>query len=169
METSKRDGVERAREPLKEVADQTGALAVVVRRRRFDGVVIGAVSACALILVAAAVSRVSHASSRAQGAQARSDAPPAPIAGETSPAASSADPGAAPLAVGPTDPPPELPTRGTLRLERPAVAGRVWVDGKRLTSSTAVVACGTHQIKVGASGRAHSLDVPCGGELVLTR
>jgi hypothetical protein len=57
---------------------------------------------------------------------------------------------------------------GTVRLDRPATAGRAWLDGKKLSSSSALVTCGTHQIKVGR-GRTHSIDVPCGGEIGVSR
>jgi hypothetical protein len=57
---------------------------------------------------------------------------------------------------------------GTVKLVRPAVAGRVWLDGKKLTSPTALVSCGTHQIKVGFKAR-HSIDVPCGGEIAVSK
>jgi hypothetical protein len=44
----------------------------------------------------------------------------------------------------------------------------VRLDGNKLTTPTAVVTCGQHQVKVGARGKAHAIDVPCGGELHLT-
>jgi hypothetical protein len=44
----------------------------------------------------------------------------------------------------------------------------VWLDGKKLSSGSSLVSCGTHQIKVGLR-RAHSIDVPCGGEIGVTK
>jgi hypothetical protein len=55
-----------------------------------------------------------------------------------------------------------------VRIVRPAAPGRVWLDGKKLTSSSAVVSCGTHQIKVGAR-KGHSVDVPCNGEVAVSK
>jgi len=168
METSNRDGVDRGREaarPAHEVADQTGALPLIVRRRRFDGVVIATVAGCALILVAAAISRVSHASS-AEQSPAR--APSSAAADEPSAASQPAPPSHEPQATAAPEP-AEQPTKGTVRLDRPSLAGRVWIDGKKVTSTTAAVTCGAHQVKVGASARARSLQVPCGGELVISR
>jgi hypothetical protein len=57
---------------------------------------------------------------------------------------------------------------GTLHLERSVTPRFVLLDGKKLSSRTEVVACGTHQIKVGHS-KAHPIDVPCGGELTVAR
>jgi hypothetical protein len=168
MQASNRDGVDPGREPARpaqEIADQTGALPPIVRRRRFDGVVIATVAGCALILVAAAISRVSHASSAGEG-PAPVRAPAAPV---TTDEPNASAPGAALPAVAAAPEPVERPTKGTVRLDRASLAGRVWIDGKRLTATTVAVTCGPHQIKVGASARARSLDVPCGGELVVAR
>jgi len=57
---------------------------------------------------------------------------------------------------------------GTLHLERGVTPRFVLLDGKKLSSRTEVVACGTHQIKVGHS-KAHPIDIPCGGELTVGR
>lgn len=43
----------------------------------------------------------------------------------------------------------------------------LFVDGKRLQSSTAIVACGKHTVKSGAFRAAHVIDVPCGGSIAL--
>jgi hypothetical protein len=172
MLASNPDRVDPRREtprPAQEIADQTGGRPRIVRRRRFDGLVIATVAGCALILVAAAISRVSHASSGAQ-AQPPMHSPAASIAAEPVAAATMSPPGAGAPVAAVTEPAPiEQPTKGTVRLDRASLAGRVWVDGKRLTSTAAVVTCGPHQIKVGAGTRARSLDVPCGGELVVAR
>jgi hypothetical protein len=44
----------------------------------------------------------------------------------------------------------------------------VWLDGKKLSSSSALVSCGTHQVKVGRH-KTHSIDVPCGGEIAVAK
>jgi hypothetical protein len=54
-----------------------------------------------------------------------------------------------------------------LRVERPAVPSHVWLDGKKLVTPSALVSCGAHQIKVG-HGHARSIQIPCGGELVIS-
>ena len=54
---------------------------------------------------------------------------------------------------------------GTVRIEPPAVVGRVWIDSKRLTSTSTLLSCGKHQLRVGARDRGRSVDVPCGGEV----
>ncbi len=161
-----------------------------IQARRLRGIVIGAVAGCALILVAAVVARVSRASDPAHttaiasapatGAAAASRAPTpgagAPAAGAPSPASAAAPSGAAspgardeahPLAAIPP-PPTDGPVTGTLRVQRPATPGRVWLDGRKLTSGSALVSCGAHQLRVGR-GRARSVQVPCGGELVVSR
>jgi hypothetical protein len=56
-----------------------------------------------------------------------------------------------------------------LRLQRPAIPGKVWLDGEKVSTPTASVACGKHQLKVGAHGKARGVDVPCGGELKISR
>jgi hypothetical protein len=61
------------------------------------------------------------------------------------------------------------PTMGTLILERPASPGHVWIDGERLAGESTTVACGRHEIRVGVHGRAHAIDVPCGGDVRVAR
>ncbi len=164
MMASKRDGVDLGRDPQKDVVEQTGALppVPVFWRRRLRGIVVATVSCCALILVAAAISRVSHASNASRGAI-------APAAAMVNDPTSAANASVGPAKTAVAAPVEAAPTRGIVRVERPAVAGRVWLDGKRLTTSTTTIACGAHQVKIGPSGRMRSLDVPCGGELVVSR
>jgi hypothetical protein len=139
------------------------------RKQRFKGLVIGVVSGCALILVAAGVARVVHASDE-----------PASAAHASSPSAVTPAQPAAPAATSPTSSPVQATaaaspatatdgtSTGTVRLDHPAKAGHVWLDGKKLTSPSALVSCGTHRIKIG-HGRTHSIDVPCGGEIGVSR
>lgn len=145
-------------------------------RRRFKGLVIGVVSGCALILVAAGVARVVHASdepsSTAHASAPSTLAPAQPAAAPaTPPAATGATPPAAPshapagIAAASTS---DGTSTGTVRIDRPAKPGHVWLDGKKLTSPSALVSCGTHRIKIGHS-RTHSIDVPCGGEIGVSR
>ena len=154
--------------PQRAVADEevnpTMEIRLPVRRRRLGGVVIGAIAGCALILVAAGIARVGHASS--------SPATSSPLAMPTTTAAATAT--SAPtttttaLTGGPAPAPLDVSSTGTVRLDRPATAGHVWLDGKKLSSKSALVSCGTHQIKVGR-GRTHSVDVPCGSEIGVSK
>ncbi|MDP9001515.1 MAG: hypothetical protein M3O46_15545 [Myxococcota bacterium] len=148
---------------------QTASVRIALKRRQLRGIVVGTVAGCGLILIAAVIARVSHASNE----------PPVkiPVALAVVDTTTAADPVKPPTqpanvpipvqAVTPT--PTDVPTTGTVRLERPATAGRVWIDGKKLTSPSALVECGTHQVKLGARGRARSVQIPCGGEIVLSR
>jgi hypothetical protein len=165
-------------------------LRLPLRRRLLRRVVIAALSACALILVAAGITRVVHASSepdhvarasassgnRATPAIAPSTAGAASASGATAAqgtsaaganeAASAVGTSAAPS--GGTGTPQSAPMTGSLHLERNLTPRWVLLDGKKLTSRTEVVACGPHQIKVGPN-RAHPIDIPCGGELSVAR
>ncbi|HEY8038197.1 MAG TPA: hypothetical protein VIF15_00315 [Polyangiaceae bacterium] len=148
-----------------EEVNATMQIRIPGKRRSLRGVVIGALAGCALILVAAAIARVGHASSEEPLApkQASTTAPTS----TSTPAKAAATP-PVPNAFAPSAPGSTDPSTGTLRLDKPAVAGRVWLDGKKLSSPSALVTCGTHKIKVGR-GRTHSVDVPCGGEIGVSR
>jgi hypothetical protein len=160
-----------------EEVNPTMEIHLPVRRRRLGVVVGAALSACALILVAAGVARVVHASSGPEGAAgdlrtnaavtaatAPASLAPASTATSQATAASASVPAATTSTVASSS----GVSTGTVRLDRPAYPGHVWLDGKKLASSSAMVSCGTHQIKVGFR-RAHSIDVPCGGELGVSR
>jgi hypothetical protein len=138
--------------------EQTGSIPIRIERRRLGGIVIAALAGCALILVAAVIARVGHASSEPQIAS-----PPKDVAKEAPTPAPAVPITPTAAAV------PEIPPTGTLRLERPALPGRVWLDGKKLTSPSVLIRCGTHQIKVGTRGRTRSVQVPCDGELVIDK
>ena len=52
-----------------------------------------------------------------------------------------------------------------------AVSGRrIFVDGRTVgqTPESVVVKCGVQRIKLGSSGFARSVDVPCGGEITVS-
>jgi hypothetical protein len=161
-------------EPPKEKVQQTGSVRIPVQRRRLGGIVVAAVATCALILVAAIIARVSHASNEPPPTAALPLSAAAPMgnlpstpADRTAPSQLPGANRAAPAAM--AQPTPDPPTTGTVRLERPAVSGRVWLDGKKLTSGSTLVSCGTHQIKMSARGRVRSIQVPCGGEIVISK
>jgi hypothetical protein len=61
------------------------------------------------------------------------------------------------------------PTTGALTLDKPAAPGKVWLDGKKVTVKSGDVACGKHQLKVGAWGKPKSISIPCGGELHVSK
>jgi hypothetical protein len=150
------------------LADATGSASlrivlVPARRQKLTRVVFAALGACGLILVAALVAHLARGTSETTALASTGTDP----AATTAPAAV-APPAAATPPVG-AAPPVDAPQTGTLRLQRPATAGKVWLDGQKIAAASATVACGTHQIKVGAHGKAHAIDIPCGGELKLTR
>jgi hypothetical protein len=72
---------------------------------------------------------------------------------------------AAPPAAPPATP---APTTGTVVFDRPATPGKVWIDGKKITSRSVDIPCGTHKIKIGW-GKTKSVTLTCGAELHLTR
>jgi hypothetical protein len=150
--------------PQRAVADEeanpTMEIRVPMARRHLGGVVIAAVAGCTVILLAAGMARMHPTRSAA----AATGEPQATTAVATAPMTTPvAPPTLTPAAVAiPT--PSDISSAGTVRLDYPASSGRVWLDGKKLSSSSALVSCGTHQIKVGR-GRTHSIDVPCGGEI----
>jgi hypothetical protein len=154
-------------------ANTTAHIRLPSRRKRLGGIVIGAVAGCVLILLGAGIARIGHASGESQ-AEAHTAVP----ATATAPGVTTAQaPASPPVTTSASTAPPTTATggssgstesTGTVRINRPAVPGHVWLDGKKLTSSSALVSCGTHQIKV-ASKRAHSIDVPCGGEIGVSK
>jgi hypothetical protein len=128
------------------------------RRKKLTRIVLGTLAACALILVAAGIVHLARPSNdaAAEATTATAVVPvPVPAAAPAAPAVAAAT--------------PDAPQTGTLRLQKPLVAGKVWLDGQKMTVASATIACGTHQLKVGAHGRPRSIDVPCGGELKLSR
>ncbi len=163
-----------------EEVNPTMEIRLPVPRRRLGAVVVGALSLCALILVAAGVARVVHASSGPEAAAGdlRTNAAVAAATAPASLSSATASQAQATVAAVPSKPAPTSTpastssnsgsSTGTVRLDRPAYPGHVWLDGRKLSSSSAMVSCGTHQIKVGFR-RAHSIDVPCGGEVGVSK
>jgi hypothetical protein len=130
------------------------------RRQALTRIVFAALGACGLILVAAGISHVLRPSNDTAALAATATAavaPPPAAAPVTPPAATAAAPAV-----------PDAPQTGTLHLQRPAAPGKVWLDGQKITAATATVACGDHQLKVGR-GKAHSINIPCGGDLKVSR
>jgi hypothetical protein len=151
------DSADDAREPARPIA----------RKKLGKTIVMGTIGACALILIAAGIARVSHASSEpstateSDPAQNGAAAAPPTTAAAPAPAQAQSD-------LSRAAPPLDPSSSGTVKLGHPASPGHVWLDGKKVSATSVLVSCGTHQIKVGRS-RKHSVDVPCGGEVVVTR
>lgn len=167
-----------SRAPEKDEPNATMQVRLPMRQKRLKGIVIGAVAGCLVILLAAGIARIGHAV-----AEPSAEAHPA-VPATTTAAAASPVPASAPAtttASTPSTPPPataaattasggsgDVPSTGTVRLAHASLKGHVWLDGKKLTSASALVSCGTHQVKVGFK-RAHSIDVPCGGEIAVSK
>ncbi|MGH7434120.1 MAG: hypothetical protein ACRENE_00430 [Polyangiaceae bacterium] len=126
-----------------------------------------ALGGCGFILVAAVVARAMHPrdASPAPSASTSADlptsgAPSASAAPSAAPAASAMQ-SAAPA-------PPPAPTTGTVVFDRPATPGKVWIDGKKISSRSVDIPCGTHKIKIGY-GKTKPVTLTCGAELHLSR
>lgn len=131
------------------------------RRRRLLRIVIAVVAACGVILLAALIARIVRGSGNA--GTAATAAKPTYLASPATPA--SAPP---PHAPGDMETPAGVAS-GTLRIDRPALMGRVWLDGNKLSAASSPVSCGQHTLKVGTRGYTHTVEVPCGGELHVAR
>ncbi len=63
-----------------------------------------------------------------------------------------------------------LSTLGTIVAPVAARHHRIWVDGEVVvwsTGPTLSVPCGTHVVRIGSSGASQSIEVPCGGRVML--
>ena len=149
------------------IGSATGSIRLVFspeRRRKLSRIVFATLAGCGVILLAAAVVHVVRPSNDASAYAAT--ATPATSAAAVAPVL--APQAAAPPAATAT-PAADVPQTGTVRLLKPAAPGKVWLDGQKLSAATAAVACGSHQLKIGAHGKARAVDVPCGGELKVSR
>jgi len=115
-------------------------------RRRLGGIVTGAMAVAVCILVAA-------------GVRARMVEPPADQVSVAVPAKAVAAAAAQPWRAAEA-----APTSGTITSR----GGALFVDGARISAKSAVVSCGHHQLRAGR-GKAHDVDVPCGGTLLVDR
>jgi len=155
--------------------DETCQIRLAQRRKALSRYVIGVVGVSCLILIASLVKR----GASSEGPSATS---PPPVAAQPAPTTPAIPPPPSPPApVSIPAPPAVAPqpvasraadtigsTSGSIRFSAPAKPGWVWLDGKRLTGTSAIVSCGTHQVKVGYLAK-HAVVVPCGGEVVLSR
>ena len=160
--------------PRRPSADGTGAIRLEgtgsirfrlapARRKKLTRIVVATLAACGLILLAAGIAHVVRPSNDEAYA-----ATPSPLASAAAvaPVAPAAQP---PAAAPPPAPVADTPQTGTLRIQHPATPGKVWLDGEKISAASATVACGKHQLKIGAHGKARAIDIPCGGELKVAR
>jgi hypothetical protein len=154
--------------PTRDLDQEVSASLVVrpMKRRRLGAVVVGAIAGCALILIAAAIARVGHASDETSHLAAAPAAPPTSAVQAAAPATATS-PAPAPATAATTTSGDRAST-GSVRLDGPAKPGHVWIDGQKLSSSSAIVSCGTHQVKV-SRHKAHSIEVPCGGDVAVSK
>jgi hypothetical protein len=124
-----------------------------------------ALGVCAAILVAAGIGRALHP----HDASSSSTATATSTAAATATATAAPTPAATATATAPPAPaPPPTPATGTLTLDKPATAGKVWLDGKKVTVKSGEVPCGKHQLKIGR-GKPRSVTIPCGDELHVSK
>jgi len=138
---------------------------VPARKRRLAGIVAVAIVGCAGILVAAGVAHMSRSKAAGMTTASAAVAAPSGVSGPPAAEVTSASPPAPVSAAAAAT----APATGNLVLVRPAVRGYVWLDGQKITTTSAIVSCGAHKIKVGSWGHPHSVTVPCGGDLKVWR
>ena len=76
---------------------------------------------------------------------------------------------ARPPEAGTTDPSPTRAKTGLLVPEGAPKGRRIFVDGRAVgeTPSEVPAPCGTHEVRVGSKGTARTIDIPCGGRVVV--
>jgi hypothetical protein len=149
-------------------------------RRRRLGWIVGTVIACATVMTAAAAiteqtQSASYEPPASTATATHAAAAPAPTtAGPTvalTPVATSTSRSISPATTTAYPAIPEMDVRSLPAALAGTIVGipkrPLFVDGKRLQSSTAIVACGKHTVKSGAFRPAHVIDVPCGGSITL--
>jgi len=67
-----------------------------------------------------------------------------------------------------TDSPPASTGDGAGLVRFDTKPGWAWLDGRQLTATSAFVPCGPHQVQIGGQ-ELREVQVPCGGEVVVTR
>jgi hypothetical protein len=124
------------------------------RRRGLSRYVVGAVAlACGILAIAVVRHRAEIAVYPVQAESAEAPAPasePAPV-------------DAVPAVAEPTS---TSSSSGLIRFTTPP--GWAWVDGVQLAGTSAFLPCGAHKVQTGGE-EPHVVDVPCGGEVVVTR
>jgi serine/threonine-protein kinase len=67
---------------------------------------------------------------------------------------------------------PDASTKtGRILTEAATIEHRVFVDGKSVGhgGTPIVVGCGRHLVRIGSTGPSKTIDVPCGGDVTVTR
>ena len=140
------------------------------RRTRLAAIALGVMALVACAFAAKSGPKLAHGSAPAQAMIRVPNVTPVPITAAVEPSAP-ADAASAPIvARSPVpEPAPPAPTTGDLRTLPSSPPHRVYVDGKLVGESGAVVsvACGAHAVRVGTRGKPVSVNVPCGGSAEL--
>ncbi|MDB5214883.1 MAG: hypothetical protein JWO86_2810 [Myxococcaceae bacterium] len=150
------------------------------RRRRLGWIVATVIACAAVMTAAAAITEQTQSASNespaftAQAPRAAAAAATTNAAGPTvalTPAVASTSRTISPATTTAYPAIPEMDVRSLPAALAGTIVGvpkrPLFVDGKRLQSSTAIVACGKHTVKTGAFRAAHVIDVPCGGSITL--
>jgi serine/threonine-protein kinase len=68
------------------------------------------------------------------------------------------------------EPARETSTHGTVMTSTASPGRRIFIDGRTAgeTPAPVVVSCGTHRVRIGSAGRTSTVEVPCGGEVLVT-
>jgi hypothetical protein len=127
-------------------------------RRGLRGVVVGAMALSLAILIAA----LSHAPG-GDGPPATAAAPAAPM---TTVGTTATETTVAPEAPRTATAEATATVSSSGTLTSPGPSWPMFVDGKRITATSAIVSCGVHTVRVGNT-RARKIDVPCGGTIVM--
>lgn len=116
----------------------------------------------------AKVAESERALSAAAASAARASAPPRAVPLPSTPPAPPAAPVASVASVAPAGP---RATTGRLLTEATETGHRIFVDGRLAGGGGAplVVPCGRHDVRVGSAGRLRAVDVPCGGDVAVSR
>jgi hypothetical protein len=91
------------------------------------------------------------------------------IAGDASPPDAALPEDASSQEAGKADPSPARAKTGLLVPEGAPKGWRIFVDGRAVgeTPSEVPAPCGTHEVRVGSKGTARTIDIPCGGRVVV--
>jgi hypothetical protein len=155
--------------------EMTGSIDVVAvaRRKRFSLIVGAAVGSAAVLLVIGIGCKLAGGSNDSESSTASGvAATQAPTAATQKPATATAFTVALPAVTAPktttasTPAPATASTIGTLIVD--GKPKKVWLDGKRLSGSSAMIQCGSHKVKIGKTS-VQMVDVPCGGETHVTK
>jgi hypothetical protein len=139
-------------------------------KRRLRGVVLGAMCISLSILAVAALSQVPTSPSSAPATPPALATPspdrPADNPPTVSPTPAESTPSSGGSAAWVTASQPVASRSGTITLTE--TASRLFIDGKRITATSAIVSCGPHTVRVGWS-KPRQVVVPCGATVLVDR